>query len=210
MLKASSTANTLDFEYLHQKMTGRAGLPSYGMASNHTLQGQQHNLELAGIPQVGAAYGALSKMHGIFQDLEYVLQFFKNWLKLDIPTLATAIVVSTNLSAGSHGLTRLQALSCRIYEYFTAFFSSSISIQGSDRLNREVLDWLRANVFPKRNIRTFAAQTMGSDPFQTDENNFVEYVSAQELEIKKKAEVSSPALHTFYASQQLAYISPQV
>jgi chaperone BCS1 len=47
----------------------------------------------------------------------------------------------------------------KIYWWFTRFFTASISIAGSDRLNREILNWLGSEVLMPKGTRILTART---------------------------------------------------
>lgn len=106
-----------------------------------------------------AANGAGSIQH-ILQNpvtgFPFLAKFFKTWLKLDIATLAAILTIIGTISGG---LTALQGLGLKIYWWFTKFFTASISIASSDRLNREILNWIGSEVLQKRGTRILTART---------------------------------------------------
>jgi chaperone BCS1 len=111
--------------------------------------------------RLGASAGSSLVQHSA-PGFEFLQSFFATWLKLDITQLAAALTIfSTISSAGS----TLQALSLKLYWYFTKFFTASISIASSDRLNREILNWLGAQVLEKQATRVLTART---ETIQTD------------------------------------------
>ncbi|KAL2158178.1 hypothetical protein VTH06DRAFT_4746 [Thermothelomyces fergusii] len=86
-----------------------------------------------------------------------VLQdFFKKWLKLDLTTILAAAAL---LGAASAGAQALQNTGSKIYWWIVRFMTASVSIAGNDRLNREVLNWLGANVLTKRGTRILTVKS---------------------------------------------------
>lgn len=83
-------------------------------------------------------------------------RFFQTWLNLDLTTLALALTVFGALSSGAQ---HLQGVAFRVSGWITRFFTASISISGTDRLNREVLNWLGANVLTRQETRILTAQS---------------------------------------------------
>ncbi|KAH7028892.1 P-loop containing nucleoside triphosphate hydrolase protein [Microdochium trichocladiopsis] len=83
-------------------------------------------------------------------------RFFQTWLNLDLTSLALALTVFGALSSGAQ---HLQGIALRISGWITRFFTASISISGTDRLNREVLNWLGANVLARQQTRILTAQS---------------------------------------------------
>src|SRR5208337_4072831 len=53
----------------------------------------------------------------------------------------------------------LQSATVRVYWWITRFFTASISIASNDRLNREVLNWVGAQVLPRQATRILTART---------------------------------------------------
>jgi len=86
-----------------------------------------------------------------------VLQnFFKTRLKLDLRTLLT---IGAMMGAASSGINTVKAGVSKIYWWITRFLTASISIAGNDQLNREVLNWLGANVLAKQGTRILTAHS---------------------------------------------------
>ncbi|KAL2189173.1 P-loop containing nucleoside triphosphate hydrolase protein [Thermothelomyces heterothallicus CBS 203.75] len=86
-----------------------------------------------------------------------VLQdFFKKWLKLDLTTILAAAAL---LGAASSGAQTVQHTGSRIYWWVVRFLTASVSIAGNDRLNREVLNWLGANVLMKKGTRILTVKS---------------------------------------------------
>ncbi|KXJ89980.1 P-loop containing nucleoside triphosphate hydrolase protein [Microdochium bolleyi] len=83
-------------------------------------------------------------------------RFFQTWLRLDLTSLALALTVFGALSSGAQ---QLQGVALRLYSWITRFFTASISISGTDRLNREVLNWLGANILTRQQTRILTAQS---------------------------------------------------
>ncbi|KAK4098867.1 P-loop containing nucleoside triphosphate hydrolase protein [Parathielavia hyrcaniae] len=82
--------------------------------------------------------------------------FFKKWLRLDVTTLLT---VAALMGAASSGAQSIQETGSKIYWWIVRFLTASISIGGSDRLNREVLNWLGAHVLAKKGTRILTASS---------------------------------------------------
>jgi mitochondrial chaperone BCS1 len=96
-----------------------------------------------------------------------VLQsFFSTWLNLDITTLAVALTVFGAISTGTR---QLKGIAYELYQWVVRFFTASVSIPGSDRLNREVLNWIGAKVLTRQQTRILTAS---SEPVQNDAWDF--------------------------------------
>ncbi|KAI0397995.1 P-loop containing nucleoside triphosphate hydrolase protein [Xylariaceae sp. FL0594] len=87
-----------------------------------------------------------------------IQRFFKQWLKVDLTTLAVAL---TLLSALKTGYQFARNLGNQLWGYVTRFFVSSIYVLSSDRLNQEIAFWVTENVLPKRHYRSLASATSG-------------------------------------------------
>ncbi|KAK3944368.1 putative mitochondrial chaperone BCS1-B [Diplogelasinospora grovesii] len=86
-----------------------------------------------------------------------VLQnFFKTWLKIDLTSLFT---IAALMGAAGGGLQSLRSGAFKIYWTVIRFLTASISIAGSDRLNREVLNWIGAQVLAKQGSRVLTAHS---------------------------------------------------
>ncbi|KAH8898944.1 P-loop containing nucleoside triphosphate hydrolase protein [Thozetella sp. PMI_491] len=83
-------------------------------------------------------------------------RFFKTWLRIDITAL---FVVVSLLGAASSGFASLQGGASKLYWAVLKFLTASISVAGSDRLNREVLNWLGANVLGPQGLRILTARS---------------------------------------------------
>jgi len=92
--------------------------------------------------------------HGPFFD--FIRRFFATWLKLDLTTLAAALTIFGTLSST---LQEAKGLTMKVYWWFTKFFTSSISIGSNDRLNREILNWVGAQIVTRQGTRILTAQT---------------------------------------------------
>jgi hypothetical protein len=115
---------------------------------------------------LGAVSGNGSTIQEILQNstpgFAFLQAFFKNWLKLDISTIAAILTIFGTISGG---VKDLQGLALKLYWWFTKFFSSSISVASNDRLNREIVNWLGAQVLENQGTRILTAR---SDQMQTD------------------------------------------
>ncbi|KAI0125191.1 P-loop containing nucleoside triphosphate hydrolase protein [Xylariales sp. AK1849] len=87
-------------------------------------------------------------------------KFFSTWLKLDLATVAVFVTI---VGAFSGGLQHLEGARSQFYNWVIRFFTTSVSISGSDRLNREILNWLGANVLTRQNPRKLTAQSRAVD-----------------------------------------------
>jgi mitochondrial chaperone BCS1 len=79
-----------------------------------------------------------------------------SWLKLDITTLAAVLTILGTISGAFRDL---QTLAAKAYWWITRFLTSSISIAGKDRLNREDLNWVGANVLTRQAPRVLTASS---------------------------------------------------
>lgn len=96
----------------------------------------------------------------------FLQKFFSTWFNLDLTTLA---VILTVFGAISQGTQQLKGVALHIYRWITRFFTASVSIPGSDRLNREVLNWLGAQVLTRQDTRILTAH---SAPAENDAWDF--------------------------------------
>lgn len=88
--------------------------------------------------------------------------FYSTWLNLDLTTLAAVLTVFGTVG---NAVRDLRDVSFKLYWWITTFFTASISINGSDRLNREVINWLGANVLTRQGTRilTACSETINND-----------------------------------------------
>ncbi|KAJ9149352.1 P-loop containing nucleoside triphosphate hydrolase protein [Pleurostoma richardsiae] len=106
--------------------------------------------------------GGSAGINNTFQTLlrtptfRFLHRFFSTWLKVDITTLAALLTVYGVVSAG---IRDLHSIALKIYWYITRFFTASVSIAGNDRLNKEILGWLGANVLIRQNPRIVTARS---------------------------------------------------
>lgn len=88
--------------------------------------------------------------------LGWLQDFISQWLKLDITTIAAALTILGTLS----GVFQFaQAFAIKIYWYITRFFTASVSINARDKLNREVLNWMGAQVLTRQRARIVTARS---------------------------------------------------
>lgn len=110
--------------------------------------------------------GGIASLRRLFQQTTpgfNVLQdFFSKWLNVDVTTLALALTVFGALSTASQ---HLRGVASQVYTWIVRLFTASVSIPGSDRLNREVLNWIGAKVLLRRHTRILTAH---SEPVQND------------------------------------------
>lgn len=86
----------------------------------------------------------------------FLQSFFSNWLDLDLTSLAVALTMFGAISSGTE---QLRAIALSIYHWVTRFFTSSVSIPGHDRLNREVLNWIGGHVLLQQGTRILTARS---------------------------------------------------
>lgn len=101
---------------------------------------------------------------GKIPGLGWLQGFVSQWLKLDITTIAAALTILGTIS-GVLGF--LQTVAIKLYWYITRFFTASVSINARDKLNREVLNWLGAQVLVQQGTRIVTARSekIESDAF---------------------------------------------
>lgn len=101
---------------------------------------------------------------GKIPGLGWLQSFVSQWLKLDITTIAAALTILGTIS-GVLGF--LQTIAIKSYWYITRFFTASVSINARDKLNREVLNWLGAQVLIRQGTRIVTARSekIESDAF---------------------------------------------
>jgi len=112
----------------------------------------------AGLPSFnGGGYGDLHSMSpDVEQNLDFFKKFFATWLKLDPATLAAALTIGSTLM---NGVTAVQGFLKRMYNACLEFLTASISIPAYDDLNKDILNWIGANVLESRSPRNLAAKT---------------------------------------------------
>lgn len=101
---------------------------------------------------------------GKIPGLGWLQGFISQWVKLDITTIAAALTILGTIS-GVLGF--LQSIAIKLYWYITRFFTASVSINARDKLNREVLNWLGAQVLVRQGTRIITARSeqIESDAF---------------------------------------------
>lgn len=90
----------------------------------------------------------------------FLQRFFSTWFNLDLTTLA---VILTVFGAISQGTQQLKGVALHVYRWITRFFTASVSIPGNDRLNREVLNWLGAQVLTRQDTRILTARSAAAE-----------------------------------------------
>lgn len=104
----------------------------------------------------------LSTLMGVMSNgggLHHIQDIIAAYTKLDITTIALILAFFGSISGA---LKSLRGGVFKIYSWITEFFTASVSIAGKDRLNREILNWVGANVLDRQNIRVLTAQTKSS------------------------------------------------
>ncbi|PBP25333.1 ATPase, partial [Diplocarpon rosae] len=89
-------------------------------------------------------------------NIAFLKAFFSTWLKLDLTTLAAALTIFSTISSVARVV---QGLALKLYWYFTKFFTASISVAPSDKLNKEILNWIGAQVLTRQGTRILTART---------------------------------------------------
>ncbi|KAK5655781.1 hypothetical protein OQA88_5319 [Cercophora sp. LCS_1] len=121
----------------------------------------------------GASAAATEQLEQRIPGFSVLQNFFKTWFKLDLTAVLT---VAALMGAASAGAQSIQATGSKLYWWVVRFLTASISIGGHDRLNREVLNWLGANVLTKgTRILTAQSERVDSDAWswynRTQERN---------------------------------------
>ena len=101
--------------------------------------------------------------------LRVVLDFFRRWLRTDVSTLAASLTVLGGLQSGLGSAFDILRSTRR---YLSHFLTSSIAINGADKLNREVLNWLREHALEGKQMRMLLAQEPTSDTTQGPHSYF--------------------------------------
>jgi len=92
----------------------------------------------------------------------YLHQLLRTWLNLDVTTVAAVLTIIGVISGVAQDLS---GIALKVYWWITKFFTASVSIPSSDRLNREVLNWVGANVMVRQGTRILTA---GTEQIDTD------------------------------------------
>jgi chaperone BCS1 len=86
----------------------------------------------------------------------------QSWLKLDLATLAAVLTITGTISSTFR---TIGDIALKVYWWITRFFTASISIPANDRLNREILNWVGAEVLERQGTRILTA---GTEAVETD------------------------------------------
>lgn len=115
---------------------------------------------LRGANTTAPLYDTIGKIPG----LGWIQHFVSQWIKLDITAIAAAVTILGTLSGV---LQFLRTAAIKTYWWITRFFTASVSINGRDKLNREVLNWISAEVIGRRGTRVVTAlsEELESDAF---------------------------------------------
>jgi mitochondrial chaperone BCS1 len=92
----------------------------------------------------------------------YLHQFFSQWLRTDLTSLAFLLWLLPQVSSS---LSQINQIATTLYKWITYLFTATVSLPAGDRSNREVLNWVSANVIEPRGIRTLTAH---SEHVETD------------------------------------------
>ncbi|KAG9245419.1 BCS1 N terminal-domain-containing protein [Calycina marina] len=95
----------------------------------------------------------------------FLRNFFAAWLKLDVTTIAAGLTIFGTITGAFRDL---QGVGVKLYWYFTKFFTAAISVAAKDRLSKEVLGWIAANVLERQGTRILTAkcETIETDYWQ--------------------------------------------
>ncbi|KLU82144.1 hypothetical protein MAPG_01221 [Magnaporthiopsis poae ATCC 64411] len=88
--------------------------------------------------------------------LGFLPSFLRTWFKVDISGLIGLISL---MGLTSTGFEFLKRVAVKLSWWITRFCTASVSIAPSDRLNREVLNWLGAMVLTRQGTRILAARS---------------------------------------------------
>ncbi|KAL8314328.1 hypothetical protein RB593_008111 [Gaeumannomyces tritici] len=88
--------------------------------------------------------------------LGFLPSFLRTWLQVDI---SKAIGLISLMGLTSTGFEFLNRVAVKLSWWVTRFCTASVSITASDRLNREVLNWLGAMVLTRQRTRILAARS---------------------------------------------------
>lgn len=113
---------------------------------------------LRGANATAPLYDMIAKVPG----LGWVQDFLSHWVKLDITAIAAAVTILGTLSGV---LQFLRVASVKTYWWITRFFTASISINARDLLNRQVLNWVAAEILTRQATRVLTAR---SEEIETD------------------------------------------
>jgi chaperone BCS1 len=120
-----------------------SGASFLGASSSNSSSSMQAILEAA--PGFGLIQGVL-----------------QSWLRLDLATLAAVLAIAGTVSSTFRSV---RNLALRVYWWFARFFTAAISIPANDRLNREILNWIGAEVLTRQATRMLTA---GTEPVATE------------------------------------------
>lgn len=104
------------------------------------------------------ATAPLYEFLGTVPGFDWLQDFIPQWVKLDIRMIAAALTILGMLSGA---LQFLQSVTMKFYWYITRFLTASVSINARDKLNREVLNWVGAQVLTRQGARIVTARSEG-------------------------------------------------
>lgn len=113
---------------------------------------------LRGANATAPLYDMIAKVPG----LGWIQDFISQWVKLDITAIAAAVTILGTLSGV---LQFLRTAAIKTYWWVTRFFTASVSINARDKLNRQVLNWVAAEVLTRQGTRVLTAR---SEEIETD------------------------------------------
>ncbi|TLS29254.1 hypothetical protein PpBr36_00024 [Pyricularia pennisetigena] len=88
--------------------------------------------------------------------LSFIPSFLRKWLQVDISAIIGLLSLIGAMSSGFHFLNHI---SLKLYWTLTRFCTASVAVAASDRLNREVLNWLSSTVLTRQGTRVLAARS---------------------------------------------------
>ncbi|TLD11878.1 hypothetical protein PspLS_11323 [Pyricularia sp. CBS 133598] len=92
--------------------------------------------------------------------LSFIPSFLRKWLQIDISAIIGLLSLIGAMSSGFHFLNHI---GLKLYWTLTRFCTASVAIAASDRLNREVLNWLSSTVLMRQGSRILAARSENVD-----------------------------------------------
>lgn len=104
-------------------------------------------------------------MEGLLEpvaDFGFLQTLLGSWFQLDLATLAAVLTIAGTISSTFRVLSDIAA---KVYWWFARYLTASISIAANDRLNREILNWVGANVLTQQKTRILTA---GTEAVETD------------------------------------------
>ncbi|CAJ2512937.1 Uu.00g010560.m01.CDS01 [Anthostomella pinea] len=119
---------------------------------------QTHLLALArALPTVSTSSTLMNLLDQKAPGLLAVKHFFEKWLNLDITALALALGV---LGSASAGIGEMRRLGSWLWRSVARFFVASICLCAGDKLNQDVMHWMRHHVITRQEPQALTASTL--------------------------------------------------